>query len=232
VTKPLVQVPWVSRYFVHVGRSAKKKWRKGAALWQLHWPYLLLFVVANVIVGSLGVCLAALLELADAGEPRSRILEQLNAGGFYTFSIAFLASSVSLVVAEYLEDRRPTHKQWKVVVCVLAVLLGMGCAFFASRTSPPSTAIAVAMPCQRVADSTSSSLAAQVAAVPCEDHQWSRRHLVQLAMFAGSVVCGLLIFLLMQYSSKETKIAMKRIDDDYDDDADDIASSASPLIGH
>jgi len=204
----------------------------------LHWPFVVLFVVVNIVIGSLGAWLGALHDWVYVEHPRQRLIEQLEAGGFYTFAIAFLTSCASLVVAEYLEDYKGSvgHKRSKVALCIIALLLAIFSAFFTSQT--PSKAQTLSTPnsssasCQGARCLEAPRAASQDTTSPQnEEAPLPRQHKVQICMVIASVVVGLFLFLVMQYSSQATQLELKRIDDDDNDDADALAKNASSLIG-
>src|SRR5688500_14214176 len=92
---------------------------------------ILLFLAVNVVFGALGFLVPISVEYFATDELYPALKKQLNAAGPYTFSIAFLAASVSLVVDEYLTlDKKPDHRAFKVVSSVLAALLIVFCAVF------------------------------------------------------------------------------------------------------
>jgi hypothetical protein len=91
----------------------------------------LLFLAVNVIFGALGFLMPVSVEYFATDELYPALKKQLNAAGPYTFSIAFLAASVSLVVDEYLAlDKKADHRTFKVVTSIFAALLIVFCAVF------------------------------------------------------------------------------------------------------
>ncbi|MBK7473342.1 MAG: hypothetical protein IPI73_24615 [Betaproteobacteria bacterium] len=84
-----------------------------------------LFVLVNVVVGSLG--LTAPLLAANQLSTVSWLVElvrQLKAGGAYTFSIAFIASSGAFLIREYLDNTRTSFRSLKAI----SVMVGVGLA--------------------------------------------------------------------------------------------------------
>lgn len=217
-------------------RDPRKVSRRIAAWLRDQWLILLLFVLVNVLIGSLGLWLSSLQHWVNDMDHRGPLVEQLNSGSFYTFAIAFLTSCTSLIVAEYLELKTAiTGRHMKIFLFMVSSSLILLCALLA--TSIPKSTLTDKPPAASAASQAggspvkSGSGEAIVAGAQKELAQLPRWHMVQLWLTGAAVVVGLLLYLVVQYSATAMRRAIDNIEADEALDADDLASKASGLIG-
>lgn len=167
------------------------------------WMHTLLFLGVNVVVGALGLIAPIAVEYYYLGTNDfvPALKKQLDAAGAYTFAIAFLASSVSFIVTEYL-DRKEVAKRrpLKVLLGAAAAFLILVCAWFSgvqaarpTTDSPPHAAVQPA-----ALSSKPSSEAATQARLEPAPAALSRSDLMQIKVTAAAILVGFLLFLVFQ----------------------------------
>lgn len=167
------------------------------------WMHTLLFLVVNVVVGALGLIAPIAVEYyyLETNDFIPALKKQLDAAGAYTFAIAFLASSVSFIVTEYL-DRKEVAKRrpLKVLLGAAAAFLILVCAWFSGVQAAHPQADTAPHVARQPTSSTgkpSRDAAAQTRAETAPA-TLSRSDLMQIRVTALAVLVGFLLFLLFQ----------------------------------
>lgn len=168
------------------------------------WMHTLLFLVVNVVVGALGLIAPIAVEyyFLDTNDFVPALKKQLDAAGAYTFAIAFLASSVSLIVTEYL-DRKEVAKRrpLKVLLGAAATLLIIVCAWFSGVQAAHSQTEIPTRPAGQYSPAGPTTLpdgTGQRRADASGATSLSRSHLLQIRVTGAAVLVGLLLFLVFQ----------------------------------
>lgn len=90
--------------------------------------HLFVFIVVNVVIGSLGVWMTILMtRIVNIQSFDIELSKVLEASGPYTFAVAYLAASTSYVAYEYLEDRRTCKRKTNTTLTTAAFVLIILC---------------------------------------------------------------------------------------------------------
>lgn len=93
------------------------------------WVHILLFVVVNIVIGSLGVWMTILMThvINDHSTFIPELKKILATCGPYTFAVAYLAASSSYIAYEYLDDLQTTRRKRKIVAATASFVLIILC---------------------------------------------------------------------------------------------------------
>ena len=176
--------------------------------------HIVLFLTVNVIFGALGFLVPIAIEYATTLSFVPTLQKQLNAAGAYTFAIAFLASSISLVAAEYLDSTAVAeYRRSKVLLSASAALIMIFCAVF-SGSQTARTLVDDPRAAQvkhngdraesqgrQPAPSATTNSGPSVQLPMARASSLSSLDYLQVVTTAIAVVVGLLLFLVFQYQA-------------------------------
>lgn len=176
--------------------------------------HIVLFLIVNVVFGALGFLVPIAIEYATTLSFVPALQKQLNAAGAYTFAIAFLASSISLVAAEYLDSTAVAeYRRSKVLLSACAALIMIICAVFSgSQTARSLVDDSRAAQFKQDGDRAESQGRQPVASVTPDRgpapqlpkagaSSLSSLDYLQVVTTAIAVVVGLLLFFVFQYQA-------------------------------
>ena len=179
------------------------------------WMHTLLFLVVNVAVGALGLIAPIAVEYYYLGTNDfvPALKKQLDAAGAYTFAIAFLASSVSFIVTEYLDRKEvATRRPLKVLLGAAAAFLILVCAWFSGvqAARPPTDTPSHEIERPTASTGKPSREAAPQLRVEPAPSTLSRSDLMQIRVTSLAVLVGFLLFLLfrVQAPSMQEQLAV------------------------
>ena len=189
-------------------------WTRCWVLLKSQGAHIALFLTVNVIFGALGFLVPIAIEYATTLSFVPALQKQLNAAGAYTFAIAFLASSISLVAAEYLDSTAVAeYRRSKVLLSAFAALLMIFCAVFSGSQTARSLIDAPRPPEIKQAGDLPGSQPKELAAMN-EKTNGAVQDLVkvgasslgsldylQVITTAVAITVGLLLFLVFQYQA-------------------------------
>ena len=187
---------------------------RAKALLTTQFTHIILFLTVNVVLGALGFLVPIAIEYAATDSFLPALRKQLDAAGAYTFAIAFLASCISLVAAEYLDRKEVAqYRHPKVLLSVLACLIMVFCAVFSgSQTArsligdqPPAQVSQnprlTERPNTSAAELYDSGSLLKVNAKDGGKPGLSTLDILQIRITIVAVVVGLLLFLVFQYQA-------------------------------
>jgi hypothetical protein len=202
---------------IHRDSAWHNFWVRLRAFLTSQGTHVILFLAVNVVLGALGILVPLAIEYTATDSFIPALKKQLDAASAYTFSIAFLASCVSLVVAEYLDRKEiAQYRSLKVVLSLCAGLMMVFCAVFSGsqaaraligehgQIQPSKTEIS-----QVEAKATVSTalvegrLSASAAPKVASDQELTLTPLdkLQVKTTVAAVIVGLLLFLVFQYQA-------------------------------
>jgi hypothetical protein len=156
-----------------------KRFRQGFKAFAVsQTAHVILFLTVNIIFGALGFLSPIAIEYAATNDFYPALKKQLEAAGPYTFAIAFLASMVVYVVAEYLDKEEVAQfRSAKAMLSATAGLLIVCCAIFsgaqAARPLKGAAPAAPAAPSTAATAATAAPTAAPTAAALCAEQSGS-----------------------------------------------------------
>lgn len=179
--------------------------------------HVLLFLTVNIIFGALGFLSPICIEYAATSHFYPALKKQLDAAGPYTFSIAFLSSTVVYVVAEYLDREEVAQfRPAKVMLSAAAGLIIVCCALFSGAQTWQTMQAPAAPESNKPAASapTGQTIERPIpeAAAPPEmtSKNLSRLDRLQIYVTLAAIFVGLALFLLFQYQSPSMKAQIDR----------------------
>lgn len=210
---------------------------RGWVLFSSQFAHIILFLTVNVILGALGFIVPIAIEYAATDNFLPALRKQLDAAGAYTFAIAFLASCVSLVAAEYLDRKEVAeYRNQKILLSVLAGLIVILCAVFSGSQTARSLIEDSAK--SHVETLSRNQLAheapSSVSGVPEKDGQHqiatkaeltlSKLDRWQINITGFAVLVGLILFLVFKYQEPSMKEQLARFLEQTENDAGDLMS--------
>lgn len=214
-------------------------WVKGLfirswVLFSSQFAHIILFLTVNVILGALGFIVPIAIEYVATDDFLPALKKQLDAAGAYTFAIAFLASCVSLVAAEYLDRKEVAeYRNQKILLSVMAGLIVIFCSVFSgSQTarsliedSAKSHAETVSRDQVVLGTPTTASgvteRGRQAQKAAKAEVSLSRLDRWQINITGLAVLVGLILFLVFKYQEPSMKeqlaIFLKQTEHDVDD---------------
>lgn len=217
------------------------RWPRGLLLrgWVLiasQWTHIVLFLTVNVILGALGFLVPISIEYAATDNFMPALRKQLDAAGAYTFAIAFLASCISLVAAEYLDMKEVAkYRNLKVLLCVVAGLIMIFCAVFSGSQTARSlidetlrfagnSVSHVQSVDNRRSDMQSDGIHQENKQSQTQSSQDNLSKLdgLQLQITFLAVVVGLALFLVFKYQAPDMQEQLKKITEETDNEASSL----------
>jgi hypothetical protein len=197
-----------------------------------------LFLVVNVVIGSLGVWMPIMASVARPDMfAREELIKVLQAGGPYTFAVAYLAGSTSFLAYEYLDGNITSNRRWKTSLGVLAFVLIILCTLLSAIQTPPErniprleTSITVSSDqASPVTSDSSSSLAErnhQKQSNPSY-RELNLSELVQLRITILAILVGLGLFFVSRLGDEDLKEQFERIYRRETKDSEGLAARAA-----
>lgn len=212
------------------------------------FAHIILFLTVNVIIGGLGILVPIALEYAATNDFMPALQKQLASASAYTFAIAFLSSCVSLVAAEYLDEKTPSpYRHPKVLLSVFASLIVIMCSVFSGSQAahsitaehqPSSSQISIeskgtSLPAQQLtpkapADEKSESLQSNKNQIKNKKIDISTIDLWQIWITSAAVFVGLILFLLFKYQEPSMRQQLDEIITKFDEEAKKYRLSLVP----
>lgn len=208
---------------------------RGWVLFTSQFAHIILFLTVNVILGALGFIVPIAIEYAATDNFLPALKKQLDAAGAYTFAIAFLASCVSLVAAEYLDRKEVAeYRNQKILLSILAGLIVIFCAVFSGSQTARSLIEDSAKyhPGTLNRDQVALEAPKNDSAVPDKGRQHqieattdltlSKLDRWQVNITALAVLVGLILFLVFKYQEPGIKEQLAKILKQTEHDAGDL----------
>jgi len=189
----------------------------------------MLFLTVNIVFGALGFLSPIAIEYLATNQFYPALKKQLDAAGPYTFSIAFLASTVVYVVAEYLDANEiAKYRPAKVMLSATAGLIIVCCALFSGAQTWQTMQLPVDHQPSSSAQSmpTSGGFYLECAhvehpALPqaMTGGSLNRMDWTQIYVTLSAILVGLFLFLLFQYQSPSMQAQIAKFTQRIDSDA-------------
>lgn len=189
------------------------------------WAHFFLFVVVNIFVGSLGVWMPVLLAgVRHEVDYIPSVMRQLEAGGPYTFAVAYLAAAASFVVSEYLSGASTGGRKLKTVFALFAFVLVILCTLLSASQASGGQQI----------ESPSASTEASAPGGPhgSSGLDWGAvdpAGRLQLQLTGLAVLVGLILFILAQSSTEDMRGEIEQIDARMKREAAELQAGANKL---
>ena len=206
-------------------------------LFTSQFAHIILFLTVNVILGSLGFIVPIAIEYVATDDFLPALKKQLDAAGAYTFAIAFLASCVSLVAAEYLDRKEVAeYRKLKILLSVLAGLIVIFCSVFSGSQTARSLTEGLT---KSHAETVSQELGAPEVRTTttgeqvhdCQAQETAKAEVPlskldrwQLKTTGIAILVGLILFLVFKYQEPSMKEQLDKILNQTDLDATDLMS--------
>lgn len=221
----------MGRLVTHISRTGRRGW----AFVRLNVGHVALFLTVNVVFGAAGIWMPVVAGRYRSGTWWDPLLTQFENAGPYTFAIAFLAACLSYLVAEYLDKRSATWKQWKVLLGLLAGSLIFLCTWLSAVSQPEGTSAKPPIATQNVSKQPKTGQEVSPSTATVQSKAFSpgvaelpEPHYVQAVLVAISVINGFLIFLTFLVLADPMKKAIAEIDAKLEDDTDALISGLPP----
>lgn len=176
--------------------------------------HVFLFVVVNILIGSLGVWMPMLMAfLVEDAHFRDELSRSLAAAGPYTFAVAYLAATTAYIAYEYLEGNTTRKRKLKTTIATTAFVLIILCTLlsaFQTQISELSQKAANNLATQSQASVMQpGNLPQQKAANGNEKPELSIAEELQLYLVVISVVVGLLLYVISRWDDADALLMIE-----------------------
>ena len=88
------------------------------------FPVFIIFLISNFIIGQIGILASIGLGASETSLSFKQLfIINLNAGNFYTFSIALIATSINQYFLDFLVEEEILYMKYKILLTVISVAI-------------------------------------------------------------------------------------------------------------